>query len=74
MVLFEKFSLILNILFVARSFDALENVKSLNPGLNPTINKNTEKSCFLYSQEISYRQIFLVKQKNFLRRFFGAAS
>jgi hypothetical protein len=34
----------------------------------------TEKSCFLYKQEISSKQIFPVKQKKILHRFFGAAS
>jgi hypothetical protein len=44
------------------------------PGLNPTISKNREKSCFLYIQEIFNSQIFSVKQKKNLHRFFGAAS
>jgi hypothetical protein len=48
---------------------------SLKPGLIPTISKNREKkSSFLFTQEISHRQVFPVKQKKILHRFFDAAS
>jgi hypothetical protein len=39
-----------------------------------TISKNGKKPVFLYAHEISYTQIFPVKQKNCLHRYFGAAS
>jgi hypothetical protein len=43
----------------------------LSTGLDPAISKNREKSCFLYTQEISYRQGFLVKQKIFCKIFWS---
>ena len=57
-----------------REFFCIFWLVGLSPGLNLTISKNREKFCFLCMQKISYRQIFPVKQKNFLHRFFGAAS
>jgi hypothetical protein len=42
--------------------------------LCPTIRKNREKSCFLYTQEISHRQIFLVKLKKISAHIFIAVS
>jgi hypothetical protein len=41
------------------------------PGLNPTISKNIEKSCFL---KFYTDKFFLGKQKKFPQRFLGATS
>jgi hypothetical protein len=41
-------------------------------GLNPTISKNRGKSCFLYTQEISYRHIFPLNRNIFCTYFFGS--